>query len=84
MITDFDSSRAATIAEEVGARTVATAAELITAPDVDAVIIASHDSAHAEQVGCASITASRCCARSRWPRVSANAPTWSPGTTRRS
>lgn len=50
VITDFDASRAATIAEEVGARTVATAAELIAAPDVDAVIIASHDSAHAEQV----------------------------------
>jgi len=46
-VTDFDAGRAATVAEEVGARTVASAEELIAAPDVDAVIIASHDSAHA-------------------------------------
>ena len=50
VVTDYDATRADAIAQEVSARTVATATELITAPDVDAVVIASHDSAHAEQV----------------------------------
>ncbi|MEN0137640.1 MAG: Gfo/Idh/MocA family oxidoreductase [Rhodococcus sp. (in: high G+C Gram-positive bacteria)] len=50
VVTDFDAARADTLAHELSARTVATATELIAAPDVDAVVIASHDCAHAEQV----------------------------------
>ncbi len=50
VVTDYDAVRADSVAQEVSARAVATAEELITAPDIDAVVIASHDSAHAEQV----------------------------------
>ena len=42
--------RARAVARETGARTFSSAEELIASPFVDAVLIASHDSAHAEQV----------------------------------
>ena len=49
VVYDFDEARAGVVADELGARTVATAAELIDADDVDAVLIASPDDFHAEQ-----------------------------------
>ena len=45
---DLDEARAGHIARGVGARTVASVAELIGADDVDAVLIASPDAMHAE------------------------------------
>jgi len=49
-VTDIDHDRAAALAEQVGAEVRADAGDLITADAVDAVIIASHDSVHADQV----------------------------------
>lgn len=49
-VTDIDPARATRLATEQGARTHPSADELIGAPDVDAVIIASHDAAHGAQV----------------------------------
>ncbi|GAB3276312.1 Gfo/Idh/MocA family oxidoreductase [Sinomonas notoginsengisoli] len=49
-VTDLDSERRAGAAERHRARGQATADDLIADPTVDAVIIASHDSAHAAQV----------------------------------
>ncbi|GAB3879632.1 Gfo/Idh/MocA family protein [Terrabacter terrigena] len=49
-VTDIDPSRADQLAAELGATPLASAEDLIAAQDVDAVIIASHDAAHATQV----------------------------------
>jgi myo-inositol 2-dehydrogenase/D-chiro-inositol 1-dehydrogenase len=49
-VADIDHDRAAAVAAELGAEVRADAADLISADTVDAVIIASHDSVHAEQV----------------------------------
>lgn len=49
VIYDFDESRARDLAAELGARAVASYQEVIDAPDVDAVLIASPDQFHAEQ-----------------------------------
>ena len=49
VVYDFDGTRAGAVADELGARTVPSAAELIEADDVDAVLIASPDDFHAEQ-----------------------------------
>ncbi len=49
-IADIDRDRAAAVAGKVGAEVRADADDLIGAETVDAVIIASHDSAHADQV----------------------------------
>jgi myo-inositol 2-dehydrogenase / D-chiro-inositol 1-dehydrogenase len=49
-VADIDLARAVNLSQELDARPVRTATELIDAADVDAVIVASHDSAHAEQV----------------------------------
>jgi myo-inositol 2-dehydrogenase/D-chiro-inositol 1-dehydrogenase len=49
-VTDIDSSRAVNLSQELDARPLRSAEELIHDADVDAVIVASHDSAHAEQV----------------------------------
>lgn len=49
-IYDADPARANLVAQEVGARACATVDELIESPDVDAILIASPDDAHASQV----------------------------------
>lgn len=49
-VLEFDPERAATVAQEVGAKVYASAAELIGSPDVDALVIASPDPTHAELV----------------------------------
>jgi myo-inositol 2-dehydrogenase / D-chiro-inositol 1-dehydrogenase len=49
-VTDIDAAKAAALAAKLGARPYAHPDGLIRAADVDAVIIASHDSAHAGQV----------------------------------
>jgi myo-inositol 2-dehydrogenase / D-chiro-inositol 1-dehydrogenase len=49
-VTDTDQERALTLSRQLGARVLASDSDLIGASDVDAVIIASHDSAHARQV----------------------------------
>lgn len=49
-VTDIDPSRAAVTADALGARTFDDAESLIGSDEVDAVLVASHDSAHAEQV----------------------------------
>jgi len=49
-VADPAQDRARAVARETGARSFSTAAELIASPFVDAVLIASHDTAHAEQV----------------------------------
>nr|WP_063826130.1 Gfo/Idh/MocA family oxidoreductase [Streptomyces antibioticus] len=46
---DVDAERAAAVAAETGARGTTDAHELITDPDVDAIVIASHDSTHADR-----------------------------------
>lgn len=46
---DLDESRAALIAQDIGARVVGSVADLIGADDVDAVLIASPDGLHGEQ-----------------------------------
>lgn len=46
---DVDSARAKHVADDLGARAVSSAAEVIEAEDVDAVVIASPDALHAEQ-----------------------------------
>lgn len=50
VVTDIDLVRAGEVAARTGARTAPDAAALIADPDVDAVLIASHDSTHAELV----------------------------------
>lgn len=50
VVFDVDADRAGEVADDVGARAVTTAAEAIEADDVDAVLIASPDAVHAEQV----------------------------------
>ncbi|MGW0733975.1 Gfo/Idh/MocA family protein [Streptomyces sp. NPDC002851] len=50
VVTDIDPERAARAAEPVGARTVATGAELVAADDVDAVLVTSWGPTHAEHV----------------------------------
>ncbi|MDT7841615.1 Gfo/Idh/MocA family oxidoreductase [Streptomyces justiciae] len=47
-IADVDAARAAAVAAETGARGTTDAHALIADPDVDAVVIASHDSTHAD------------------------------------
>lgn len=47
MVADVDAGRAAAAAGPAGALSTADAAELIRSPEVDAVVIASHDSTHA-------------------------------------
>ncbi|WP_082579256.1 Gfo/Idh/MocA family oxidoreductase [Arthrobacter sp. Soil736] len=49
-VADTVYDRAKAVAAETGARSFQSAEELITSPFVDAVLIASHDTAHAEQV----------------------------------
>ena len=49
-IADVDLNRAEAVAADVGARASNDALAVIGSPDVDAVLIASHDSVHAEQV----------------------------------
>ncbi|MCH6471397.1 Gfo/Idh/MocA family oxidoreductase [Sinomonas terrae] len=48
LVADLDAERAALAAEAGGARSTTDPKALITDPDVDAVVIASHDSTHAE------------------------------------
>ncbi|MTD16224.1 inositol 2-dehydrogenase [Nakamurella sp. YIM 132087] len=48
MIADIDAVRAATVADELGARSTDDAEALIADPGVDAILIASHDSTHAD------------------------------------
>jgi myo-inositol 2-dehydrogenase/D-chiro-inositol 1-dehydrogenase len=50
VVFDVDPGRAGALAAEVGARTAGVVAEVFTAGDVDAVLIASPDASHAEQV----------------------------------
>ncbi len=50
VVFDADAARATALAREVGARTVGSAVEVFEADDVDAVLIASPDGAHAEQL----------------------------------
>jgi myo-inositol 2-dehydrogenase/D-chiro-inositol 1-dehydrogenase len=47
LVADLDAGRAAQAAEAAGARSTADPKLLINDPDVDAVVIASHDSTHA-------------------------------------
>jgi myo-inositol 2-dehydrogenase/D-chiro-inositol 1-dehydrogenase len=49
-VADVDGERAVTLSQQLGARVFVNDDDLIASPDVDAVIIASHDSAHAHQV----------------------------------
>ena len=49
-VADIDPARATSLAAKLGARTYPHPDELIAAADIDAVIIASHDGAHAAQV----------------------------------
>lgn len=49
-VADLDVTRAGAVAKALGARVATCPQELIAAGDVDAVVVASHDSAHAEQV----------------------------------
>lgn len=49
-VADPAQDRARAVARETGARTFSSAEELISSPFVDAVLIASHDSVHADQV----------------------------------
>lgn len=49
-VTDIDAERAADAAVRFGARTLPTGADLITAPDVDAVLVTSWGPTHAEHV----------------------------------
>lgn len=49
-VADVDLPRAEQLARETGARALADPLELIAADDVDAVLVASHDSSHAELV----------------------------------
>lgn len=50
LVADLDAGRAAAAAGPAGARTTADPNALIKDPDVDAVVIASHDSTHAELI----------------------------------
>lgn len=50
VIHDADAHRAGALAAELGARTASSATELVTAGDVDAVLIASPDDIHAQQL----------------------------------
>ena len=50
VVHDFDAARAATLAADLGARSVAGPQEVFDADDVDAVLIASPDAVHAEQL----------------------------------
>ena len=47
---DWDAGRSQTVAADVGARVCASASELVNDPKVDAIVIASPDGMHAEQV----------------------------------
>jgi myo-inositol 2-dehydrogenase/D-chiro-inositol 1-dehydrogenase len=49
-VTDLDAARAAEVAARAGARTVASGADLIGQPDVDAVLVTSWGPTHAEHV----------------------------------
>jgi myo-inositol 2-dehydrogenase/D-chiro-inositol 1-dehydrogenase len=50
VVHDFDAARASALAADLGARSAAAPAEVFGADDVDAVLIASPDAVHAEQV----------------------------------
>lgn len=50
VVCDVDAARAAALAVDLGARSVPAPAQVFDADDVDAVLIASPDTAHAEQV----------------------------------
>ena len=50
VVADADAGRAAALAADVGARAVASLADVLGADDVDAVLLASPDDVHAEQV----------------------------------
>jgi len=81
---DTDQQRATAVAHDLGAEVLTSDEELIACPKVDAVIIASHDSVHADQVLKCIKVASRCSVRSHsrprsktartsWPRSGAAA-----------
>jgi myo-inositol 2-dehydrogenase / D-chiro-inositol 1-dehydrogenase len=50
VVHDFDAAQAAALATDIGARSVAAPTDVFEADDVDAVLIASPDAVHAEQL----------------------------------